>query len=882
MARRSKIPKTPQEQVIHPDDVLEEEELNEGAVEQPSKRDVAPAANGTVLHLGSDLPDAPADVWNEPLSSPARRDVTTIASMGNDQSRETNTALHQTSEQLLTGKDDGRRKTTGKLQSLSTRNTNPAYKNPVANQRKLSAQSKVRKDVYDLGDSPVKLPPGRRVTEPPPSRFSPRRADRKRSTVTNEQPQHPPTKEARHESVSPRKSRRQQGLAEEIPETIPTPGASRSQAATTGEEEADRNVKFKTWFREVPIQKDGDTATGAGTGDDIGENITVAELPEIVEDAGAPAEPEEAQPRPKGRPKKVSTEKPPKVKKRRGRPPKESTEKKASKSPGPSKPSRETAVEGLRRRRTEGTGEDHEQQQPASPDGSEYAPEENDIDQILQEQPRATLQPKKARVSQVFPRSKSGADIFSSDPPDEDHASERTTRKRRRGPASSAQANTARKRRQAGMGIKDGRGEEDVEDAAVQVRVANGNAAPQRLFGQYSSMQKIFKNLDDVGRNIIEGKKQKRNQIELEDKDVAMIVMLCEEAGERFSTLRQQAGEVDSESDPATVLGEIAERVDGLRGKNEEHPTDFANEKKCTDIYAHLIPKLVELVWDAITCYLDMDKDEVPAGQIKIGHLRIVNQIIGLTLQLEEAAQKYVRPDPDYRIVRPVHNGIAVPLRNVREAFRSVIQKHEYGIQETRKQQVEANQRALQLEREEQELKQREEDRKLDLKWKGLHDERSWAEGGIPTARKLEHLQISSNLPIEYDQNGRAFSREEAFGPRIGPTPDKVDEAAAHEWSLEELTALLDGLRQYSGPRVFEKTFRRYCGVGKELNRFNVTEIVVTAAILRESLIASQKKDEERRGVVEEWILDVPVWIRGHKALGKENEDGAVALTVET
>ena len=135
--------------------------------------------------------------------------------------------------------------------------------------------------------------------------------------------------------------------------------------------------------------------------------------------------------------------------------------------------------------------------------------------------------------------------------------------------------------------------------------------------------------------------------------------------------------------------------------------------------------------------------------------------------------------------------------------------------------------------------------------------------------KKRQHLQIPDNL-IDIDQNGYPFERTEVFQPRVGPPPGLMDEAAAQEWSLFELEALCDGLKRYAGARVFERIFRMYCRPMQVLNKYSVTEIVTIAADVREKLIQSQTEID---GQVEGWVKSIPVWTKGHHALGKENEE---------
>ena len=418
------------------------------------------------------------------------------------------------------------------------------------------------------------------------------------------------------------------------------------------------------------------------------------------------------------------------------------------------------------------------------------------------------------------------------------------------------------------------------DDAVGEVMSSDRAARQRRLYGQWLAFQKVVKNLDLVGCSRRDDVIQPQINLELRDKDVKAVVDLCENAKERFSKLKDHSGGVEAEHGPAGVLNEIAERVDGLRGFKGEFPTNFENKKTSQSIYFHLIPELVKLVEHLVLCYEEMDNDDAPRDQITFGHLRIVNELIELIIELEATAEsRYVRPNTNLTIVKPIHQGVALPLHAIHRAFEKCIYDHDTRITEERRREDAAKDRAIRLEQEERRSRQQTRIHRLKTKWEKLHEERMWAEGGFIRPRKREHLQLPApENYFEVDQDGLHFERTEVFHPRVGPPPGLVDEATAKQWSLVELSTLCDGLKQYAGKMVFERIFRKFCGQGRELNRYNVTDIVTTAAGLREMLTKQQK---DSYGDVEDWISSIPVWTKAHQALGKENEDSVVDLTAE-
>ena len=944
MARKSKVqhtplpPKTRQAQIMEEED----EEVNEGALEPSSdfNQDVDPADDGKILHLGSELPDAPVEsgegqtpeVEDEVVERQQSR--APVADMGANNSREEiNAALHATAAELNKSTKAAttvEKRSTGKLKRPSASATHPAYRNPVSAtvsfQRKLAPSSRIRASTYDLdGESPVKLSPAKSSLTAQASGFVPRRSERKAAQQANGQLENEAAVVAsaalRQITSSPRRSRKIQ----------------------EAEEQDGQDVIFKDYFNDSTVRRHQNTEAGAeaetGVETEVGvenNDFSVTQPHEDGQQRDEQSGPRkidirdeepEHHSRPRGRPKKSVEEKPKPVEEKRkpGRPRKsgdevtqtnhslrnrddrstlrkdEAVSRDAVRNlPGRQTRAQEAASESPRKSQANPTQRSIDQQtqpnvQPhaaketeeqsapgvevdtgaaVSEDGS-FAPQDDD-----EGLPEQSLPARDAdivrRIEMNFTNGGGESDVENgsdgedeaedeAEDDEEDEQQNPGTRGQKRKAPSQTHASSSRSKRNR------------FQDAELQAREepteAENEVDNQRVYGQWPRLRQVFEALDKVGRPTVRGVPRPKKKIALKNNDVKAVIALCAKAEECFTALKDRPENAENVRDPASILVEIDRRVDGLRGNNKDLPTNFKDKTKCTNIYFHLIPRLVGLLRHAILCYETLDKDEASDGQITMGHLRIVNNMIILVLGLETSAvDKYTgRPNSKIRVVKPVHNDVAAPLRSIRDALSRHIYKHELATMEKQWREQEARDRAHRLEQEERQSRQQVRMRQLRDKWNQLHDERMLAEGGIMSQKKRVYLQLPDQIDV--DENGTLFERAEVFHSRVGPPPGLVDIAATQQWSMVELRALCAGLQRYTGPNVFERIFRKYCQQGQELNKYNVTEIVTTAAGLRKNLIENQRG---QYGDVEGWITAIPVWTNAHQALGKENEDGVV------
>lgn len=850
-----------------------------------------------------------------------------IADMGNANSiegvsKEEMNARLRASAKAMQNRGATHTPATGKLvrPSANARGSNPQYRNPLPSatsvQRQLGPTNSIRKSVYDtLEESPVKADsPKAQWTDGTPG-ISPRKADKRKArrgdgraveaTVADD---------GTGQRAATRQSPRMLRSAEANVETNAEPGA----------EPQAHDGRYRDFFpAHLAPQHPPEEEVGPGADDEIDDEIAPADVPTSVAggdrdlEANATVIEEDTPRRKRGRPpksSKVAESSPKRVGKvqRSKKPSKEAisvlppvarttrsrhsddaptdpanppgrslrnkrtvlVESETNSSPAKaqtqtSKPrptqkkgKKGSSLDKLNRRRSQADGDDQLEEDVA--EGKGVVQERSNGEGLFvggSAQQTQTIPVARVQLSEMnLSRNESNKDEPSSP------AILNGTRKRKAG-SQVAGDQTSEKRTRFDEATP-ASGSEDEDEA--------GESNRTRLFGQWRTFKDLLKKADDIGRTVKKGSREKRSDVELRDPDVEAAVDLCTTAIQLYTALRTHTGPIESEHDPVGTLDEISERVDGLRGENEDYPTTWNDKTKATDIYFHLIRRLVDLSEAAILCYETIDAGKTLEGQMTMGHLNTVALLFQVILELSKAAEKYARPPTKLHVVQPVREMRPIITR-IRQAFAEQVYNRDRDEHAARRREQDRLDRMLRNE-EDQRRKEREAGaRVLRQKWQKLHTERQLAEGGLMPATKRTHLQLPEHYHIEYDQNGIPFEREEIFHPRVGPLPAFIEAASTLQWSLVQLSTLYDGLKEYTGPNVFERIFRRYCVPRGELNKYNVTEIVVEAALLKEKLIDDQEK---AYGDVEQWILDIPVWTRPRHIDGQENEDeGIVAMS---
>ncbi|KAK0300757.1 hypothetical protein LTR54_001882 [Friedmanniomyces endolithicus] len=438
----------------------------------------------------------------------------------------------------------------------------------------------------------------------------------------------------------------------------------------------------------------------------------------------------------------------------------------------------------------------------------------------------------------------------------EDHESQSDGGSSQEGiPASRKRPRSSAKERRAGKAPqKRPKRELGAQTAPTDTRETIAEADQARLYGQFSVLRAVCKSLESIGVQTLGGSSQPQCIIRLKDDKVIAAV----------NRSKNVLTKLENEEDPRSDLIDAADAVDALYHNSNGSEPQFDNVVRIKNIYFHLFPQLVRMVYRMLLTYEESDAGKEPGSPLTTEHLRLVRTMIKVVLDLADGAKKYVRPPSDLCLVQAVDNGVVAPLKVVYKAFTRAQSQLERAAQHKRQHQLDAERDARAAQREEEEERHAQYFRKIKQKWQQLHFERVCAEGSIMSLQKRNHLRCVPTPEAEYDDNGDVFERVEIFRPRIGPSPAAVERARAFAWSEDCLGALADGLKQYAGPDVFEKVFRRYCGRNGLLHHFNVTEIVVCAADLKPWLLQQGLE-------LEDWVKNIPVWTKEHP-LGKENE----------
>nr|POE49102.1 hypothetical protein CFP56_32252 [Quercus suber] len=391
-----------------------------------------------------------------------------------------------------------------------------------------------------------------------------------------------------------------------------------------------------------------------------------------------------------------------------------------------------------------------------------------------------------------------------------------------------------------------------------------------RVHGQLPALRGIFERRKDQAAEV------KNAGIAMEDEPVQEILDKCQRVIERLSAAK---GSGYTGVDPARDLAGIAEDVRALYTAANGRQPDFTNAERGKGIYTHLFLKLVEVLERMVNYYETSDTGNDDRGQLKYGPLKTINFMIDITLGLygdQKGGAKQYRPRPSsgIKLIQPVES-MCVSLKDIRKVFADVLRRHlrEHGSKELKLRYTQAN--AAVREREQAEQLATEIYLEKRDKWAQLHSVRNRVEDRyLPDAgHYIRHIAFPED-EVEEDSDGFPIDRLEIFTPRVGPPLAMVEEARNRMWSEEEFEALLDGLRTYCGPRVFERIIKRYCGVVDKkrqiLNKYNVTELVTKAADLKRDYLQLQGQVD---GEVEDWVKMIPEWVKPAPLSGQENND---------
>lgn len=365
----------------------------------------------------------------------------------------------------------------------------------------------------------------------------------------------------------------------------------------------------------------------------------------------------------------------------------------------------------------------------------------------------------------------------------------------------------------------------------------------EELYGQMPTLQKVAKTIGDLnGKHPFAtntGQKISRE---------------CRDARKLFG-LAATGPETDEELLDSSLVN-IHEIINDLK-------VNSTNEDKLNlvqDIYARTFPSLVCLLVKVTRYYSTKITESSNDGYAPdTDSLATVLAFVELILSLEESVKQWPeKPDTSLAIVRPIRYNVIGPLRSLKGVLSAKLRSQEKTIATRRAREA---QDEVWRQAEERAARRREDAAKLAARkthWHLLHVARMCCE---PDVYRHDHLRMKSQIDdaVDLDANGMRFERVTLFKDRDGsrqPEQGGGMPPEGPEWTDEQCLALLDGLRIYQGPQVFEKIFERYCRPGGILRRYNVEEITQQAAYLRKMAI---KADETSREETEQWILDIPV-----------------------
>ncbi|KAI4669656.1 uncharacterized protein J4E88_009938 [Alternaria novae-zelandiae] len=308
----------------------------------------------------------------------------------------------------------------------------------------------------------------------------------------------------------------------------------------------------------------------------------------------------------------------------------------------------------------------------------------------------------------------------------------------------------------------------------------------------------------------------------------------------------------------------VVDEADDLRGALGQISIDV--EKKDhrafkRDAYRHVFRALT-LYLEALYTWLQDNGSEVTES---LEAMKILSPLMDRILAFKDTITEWNVSVPQRskgdRIIKDVDIGLIAHLRQVARTYRGHLSRLK-ARQEHRKIQEDFERRMQEREEEENRKAELEEARKQRWKrWQALHIVRLTCE---PDARRRSKLAITRLEDLEErDANGVIFERLPVFTPRSAP-PHRQASALSNkpEWTEQEETALLEGLRHLAGPQVFEKIFTTYCrpdsshSLSGHLRDRSVAEIVTKAAQFRSDF---QKLYQDNGWEVEEWITKIPV-----------------------
>ena len=313
----------------------------------------------------------------------------------------------------------------------------------------------------------------------------------------------------------------------------------------------------------------------------------------------------------------------------------------------------------------------------------------------------------------------------------------------------------------------------------------------------------------------------------------------------------EQSSEYDT-----TIFAHCSEIFNDVRLLAERYSTQQAAKRLSHKVYLIVMCGMASLFRDLLKFYKMWNCEEEALDLRGFGlniAIKVADCIVSFQNSTKSTEAEEGSKTRGYVTRANISRVIVEPLEKVCKALKKEREKQEAHASLLRRKEEVAylEKRKAQL----RERRERAEARKDE--WHSLHVARLAAE---PDPRRFAHLRLKELASdTNLDANGDPFERLELFAPRVQASPAaQQSQLIDHsEWTDVELAALLDGLKTFKGPSVFNDLFAAYCGPGAPLRQYNVQQITRKAAYLRRTLMrADLSQDKES----EDWINSIPVY----------------------
>ncbi|KAH7397306.1 hypothetical protein BKA66DRAFT_521917 [Pyrenochaeta sp. MPI-SDFR-AT-0127] len=273
------------------------------------------------------------------------------------------------------------------------------------------------------------------------------------------------------------------------------------------------------------------------------------------------------------------------------------------------------------------------------------------------------------------------------------------------------------------------------------------------------------------------------------------------------------------------------------------------------DAFGYIFRALASYL-EAVYSWFDAQCDVVTSSLVAMRVLvSIMHEIFALKGTIAKWNVSLPQRHSDHRIVIDIDSKLIAPLRRVEKVFRARLSQ--LHATEVRREQF----ASLTRKREQDVIEERRiadavvSRRKRWIRWQNLHVLRMRCEPDPFKRKKLVITKIDSLE--EEDANGVIFERLPVFRPRSTPPLFWASAWSGNRsWTDFEEVALLEGLQEFAGPRVYENLFQAYCRPNGVLRDFNVADITTKVGWVRTAFL---KLHQERSWDIPKWVKQIPI-----------------------